>query len=214
MNTTNHQAILLIGPTGSGKTPFGDFMTRYRLNGKTCFHFDFGASLRKAAAREKFHDLLSQNDILFLEKVLQEGALLEKETFYIAENILDAFITGHQMTEADILVLNGLPRHIDQARDVEKTIAIRMMIQLKCEPEVVYERILKNTGLDRKDRNDDSLKEIRKKLAIFNARTLPLIDYFRDKNAKVVSVDVDVNTTPEMIARQIQSDGVFFESPI
>ena len=41
--------ILLIGPTGSGKTPFGDYLEQHGIADRACLHFDFGSSLRSAA---------------------------------------------------------------------------------------------------------------------------------------------------------------------
>ena len=44
-----NKAILLLGPTGSGKSPLGDELEANGLNGRRCLHFDFGRRLRRAA---------------------------------------------------------------------------------------------------------------------------------------------------------------------
>ena len=41
--------ILLLGPTGSGKTPLGDRLQIRDLWGRRCHHFDFGVRLRDVA---------------------------------------------------------------------------------------------------------------------------------------------------------------------
>jgi len=41
------RAILLIGPTGSGKTPLGDWLQAYGFCGHRCHRFDFGAKAIK-----------------------------------------------------------------------------------------------------------------------------------------------------------------------
>ena len=40
-------AILLLGPTGSGKTPLGELMERRGFGGRRCRHFDLGDRLRR-----------------------------------------------------------------------------------------------------------------------------------------------------------------------
>ena len=210
MNTTQKpSALLLMGPTGSGKSPLGDLMAHEGLEDTTCFHFDFGEALRKAAAREDVYSRLEDRDICFIQRVLNEGALLENQTFYIAENILGAFMATHRIKTDDLLVLNGLPRHIDQARDMTRQVEIRQVVHLECMSETVIERIRLNTGGDRSNRVDDSLDDIRAKLATFTARTLPLIDFFRHRGAVVHTLPVGVTTTARSLLNHIRKKAAF-----
>ena len=134
-----HPALILLGPTGSGKTPLGDALAEHGVGGRCCLHFDFGAELRRAAVwdRSDPSDVsdLSMDDRTFIRRVLEEGALLEPENFPVAERVLKAFLAracpgdpaavrasrgapgNHAAApEQVLLVLNGLPRHIDQAK--------------------------------------------------------------------------------------------------
>ncbi len=47
------KAILLLGPTGSGKTPLGQALEKKGLAGRRCVHFDFGANLREIAGLKR-----------------------------------------------------------------------------------------------------------------------------------------------------------------
>lgn len=190
-----HNAILIVGPTGAGKTPLGNCLAQKGLQGRPCFHFDFGEQLRMAAVNG--HPRISSEDRDFLNQVLETGALLENRHFYIAEAILREFATRHLAGGDGFLLLNGLPRHVDQARDVDRIVAIRAVIQLDCTPETVCDRIAQNTGCDRDGRSDDSLPEIRNKLAIYNARTLPLVNYYENRGIPVRRIEVACHTTPE-----------------
>jgi len=192
-----YQALLLVGPTGSGKTPLGRLLEHQGLGGRRCFHFDFGENLRQVAACG--HSGIGAADRLLLEDVLQRGALLENETFYLAEAILSAFINDHKVGAKDLLILNGLPRHLDQARDTDRLVDIQTLVHLQCDPETVCCRIARNTGQDRGGRVDDTPADIEKKLVLFNRRTLPLIDYYRGRGARVHTLAVTADDTPAQI---------------
>ena len=85
---TRHRAILLIGPTGSGKTPLGDLLELRGLWQRPCYHFDFGRSLRRAADGRQASGVLTAAQVEFVRDVLQAGRLLEDEDFGIAEAVL------------------------------------------------------------------------------------------------------------------------------
>ena len=200
---SKNQAILLLGPTGSGKTPLGIYLEQKSMLGKRCFHFDFGNELRNIVEGNVIPSEFTSGDIDYIKEVLKTGALLENETFYIAEKILSSFITGNSITDNDLIILNGLPRHIDQAKDVDTTVEIKMVLYLECSPEPVRERIRLNSGRDRSARIDDSIKEVDRKLNIFHKRTAPLLHYYQNKNIPVKKIVVTVTTTPAEILNTI-----------
>ena len=79
---------MLLGPTGSGKTPLGAMFAERGWRGERCVHFDFGDNLRQAVARNEPDADITADDIVFLRRVLQTGALLEDKDFPLAERIL------------------------------------------------------------------------------------------------------------------------------
>ncbi|KKK95445.1 hypothetical protein LCGC14_2672750, partial [marine sediment metagenome] len=127
--------ILLLGPTGSGKTPLGELLERDGLWARRCHHFDFGRQLRRIVAAGGGGGFTEQ-DMSVLRRVLRTGALLEDEHFHIAEKILRAFIESRNPGADDLIVLNGLPRHAGQARDIKAIVAIGSVVHLSCTPEV------------------------------------------------------------------------------
>jgi adenylate kinase family enzyme len=197
MNRLN--ALLLIGPTGSGKTPLGRYLEQNGLGGRKCFHFDFGESLRRITYSGWVPEALTERDVQIIYQSLKSGALLEKETFYIAETIFHAFVNEAGVRNEDALVLNGLPRHREQAEDMAGLVSIDTVLHLKCTPETVLKRIEGNAGGDRLQRGDDSLEAVAKKLEIFKARTLPLLSFYTEKGIPVVEYSVDTQTGPEQI---------------
>jgi adenylate kinase family enzyme len=193
-------AILLIGPTGAGKTPLGELLDREGLWDRRCCHFDFGDRMRRIVAGTDGAVAaasagLAIADVQFLRDVLASGALLENEHFHIAEKILRAFLAERRVGAKDLLVLNGLPRHVGQADDVAAIVNVRAVVELTCPADVVLARIRTNAGGDRAERNDDADAAVRAKLAIYGGRTALLLDHYRRHAAAVITVDVGVETT-------------------
>lgn len=201
MDVRSQPAWLLVGPTGAGKTPLGRLLEEKGAAGRRCFHFDFGAELRAVAASPDRVPKLSEADVGVIRRSLATGALLEDHEFPIALRILEAFLRGRGVGERDVLVLNGLPRHIGQARMMEDSVRVEFVVSLETTPEVVRERIILDTGGDRVERVDDELHAIRQKLVIFRMRTLPLVEYYEDREVRVVRLAVGARMTAgEMLA--------------
>ena len=200
------EAALLLGPTASGKTPLGDLLARRGLWGRRCLHFDFGDNLRDAAAGRK-HNSLPDKDIDTITWSLETGALLEDEHFPIAGRILASFLTDRDAGGDDLIVLNGLPRHIGQAERVEDVLHVATVVCLRCTADVVRERIRTNAGGDRTERIDDDADAVARKLDIFTQRTAPLLDHYRTRGANVICIDVQTDTTPEDIREILDKRG-------
>jgi adenylate kinase len=199
MGNERLRAILLIGPTGSGKTPLGECFERGGWRGDRCAHFDFGAQLRRVASGESVPDRLSAADHAFIGEVLQAGALLEDEQFHIAEKILRSFTEQREIGNDGYLLLNGLPRHAGQAAAVDRVAVVELVIHLRCTPEVVRRRIQTDAGGDRAGRVDDGDRLVARKLDIFRERTAPLLDHYRLLGVPFEAVEVTEETEPEQI---------------
>jgi len=197
-------AILLLGPTGSGKTPVGERLERRGLAGQRCVHFDFGANLREAVATAGEVHGLAADEVVFLEGVLHANALLEDEHFPIARHIIEGFCRRRGVGRDDWLILNGLPRHVGQAEDVDGLVDVRAVLQLECPVEIVRERIRRDAGGDRAEREDDSAGEVERKLRTFAERTMPLLDHYCQKGVILCAFAVTVNTVPDDIVAELE----------
>ncbi len=214
-------ALLLLGPTGSGKTPLGRLIHERGLWGRRMVHFDFGATLRTVvqshchpaqapattAASEHAESTaaprFSPAEIAFLENILRRGLLLEDQHFCLAERLLRAFLQSHRVDERTWVVLNGLPRHVGQARALVPLVDVRIVVVLDCPAETALERIRRNVAGDRTERADDEPALVARKLAVYEERTAPLLAHYRQHGARVERLPVGPTTTPAELREQL-----------
>jgi adenylate kinase len=200
---TSHSAILIIGPTGAGKTPLGDFLEAEGLFGRRCHHFDFGANLRAAAAGQIPGFEISE--IRFIGHVLETGALLENESFGLAVRILDYFTAGRRTQPGDWLIMNGLPRHIGQAQALTPFVRIAAIVDLRCSARTIGARLHSDPGGDRAGRTDDTPELLQAKLTLFAERTRPLLDYYCASGVPVIPIVVTPETRPHDIVADLRA---------
>lgn len=196
------QALLLIGPTGSGKTPLGEALERCGLRGRRCVHLDFGALLRSAAQDPQDYQL-DDEEHAFINKVLNEGLLLEDDRYPLAEKMFKIFFSLRSIGPEALLILNGFPRHLGQARSLESIVAVRELVVLECSPEAVLRRIDSNVARDRSGRSDDRREMIEKKLDLYRQRTEPLIEHYSQQHAEITRVQVTEEDTGESLYRAL-----------
>ncbi len=199
------KAILILGPTGSGKTPFGQQLETQHLWGRNWHHFDFGANLRETVSK-KDNEFLAQEEFAIIENSLKTNSLLEDKDFPIAEKIVKSYIVEKNVDPLmDVIILNGLPRHIGQAEAISKFIDVRTVIYFTADAHTIHERIKSNVGGDRTDRTDDSIEEINKKIEIFKTQTIPLLDYYKKLDRNILQVEVDEDTIPLYVIQSLQT---------
>ncbi len=188
-------AVLLLGPTGAGKSPLGDALEFHGLFGRRCLHLDFGAELRSAVSGGKGSAAYSPDELDFIHGVLERGLLLENEHFPLAKKIITLFLEQKGFTQNDLLILNGIPRHLDQAKNIEEIARIHSLIVLDCGTDEVFCRLRNNAGKDRTERIDDGPKLVEKKLKIFRERTAPLVAYYQQQGSRICCIEVSGEMT-------------------
>ncbi len=198
-------AMLLLGPTGVGKSPLGDAIEKNGLFGRSCRHLDFGSELRGAVTSKEQSAAYSKEELAFIHGVLEQGLLLENEHFALAEKIISLFLSRVGFSLRSMLVLNGIPRHAGQAKDIAAIARVHALCVLDCSADVVFSRIHSNVGGDRTERIDDSRDLIGKKLAIFRERTAPLIEHYEKLGSSVYRVTVTGTMTPDDAYRSLSS---------
>lgn len=199
MLQTRPIGVLLLGPTGSGKTPLGESLSTQGFDGWQFYHFDFGHQLRTIVSGSCPSRLFDDKERQLIAEILNTGRLLTNEEFYIADRLLRSFVS--QLPQASgrekIIVLNGLPRNIFQAKRVADIVTMKLVVILDCDQEVVFRRIESNSGGDRIGRHDDDLDLVRRKYTLYEQETKPLRDFYTDFGVPIVELPVIASSTAE-----------------
>lgn len=200
-------AILLVGPTGAGKTPLGDEMERRGFRGRRRAHFDFGARLRALADMPAAASGLPPAELAAVQASLTTGALFEDRDWPMIAGILTRFAAERLTAPGDGLALNGLPRHRGQAEAVSELAAVEMVVSLEAEAAILLERLRRDPGGDRSGRPDDDSASVARRLEIFRERTAPLISYYRERGVEIAAVEVGAETTAAEMYAALTGEG-------
>jgi adenylate kinase len=199
--------MLLFGPAGSGKTPFGDLVEQ---RGLWCFrwvHFDFVAQISSIAADESLRGPFGHEQVALIYRLLVNEGPLEKEHFPLAERILRSFLAEHVPDQDTCVVLNGLPSHVHQTRAIDAIVEVHTVLCLRCTRETALNRVRSNVDCDLGVRCDGDPKLVAAKLEIFRERTKPIVQHYRSLDVPVRQIVVTAEMTPDDIWRILQHRG-------
>lgn len=191
------RAWLLVGPTGSGKSPLGDALARVM----GWAHLDFGQRLRQVA-RGELAGGLSSEEIALIRTLIESNALFPQDSYATALRILDGFLAG--LLPGQGVILNGLPRHVGQALGLRTRLMVVRVVVLECEEQTVLERVRRRVGgasEDHAGRDDDASADVRRKLEVYARSTRPLVRFYEELGVPILRLRVEVETTAAELAR-------------
>jgi adenylate kinase len=179
--------IALFGPPGAGKGTQSEFLiSRYNL-----FYISTGDILRREIAEKSKLGLEAQN-------IIASGGLVSDE---IIVQIIEKTITEHP--EAKGFLFDGFPRTYIQAYILEglmlklNTSLTRLVSIDVPEEESIHRLMLRGVTSGRPDDNE---KVIKNRLKEYNQKTLPVLQFYKDKG---IYSEVDGRGTIEDVTQQI-----------
>ena len=175
-----YKSILLFGAPGSGKG------TQGRILGTIpgFFHSATGDIFRSL-------DLQSEAGRMFWEYA-SRGELVPDEFTIV---VWKKYIRGMEMInqfhpESEVLVLDGVPRSVAQAKLLDDTIEVVRVVHLVADLDKMIER-LRRRALKENRVDDASDDVIRNRLKVYERDTKPLLDHYA--GPKVVEVDATMS---------------------
>lgn len=184
-----HRTILLFGAPGSGKGTQGKILA----NIPGFFH---------CACGDIFRNLKVDSDLgrVFVDYSSKGQLVPDEATIKLWSRFIETSTqVGRFHPEKDLLVLDGIPRNLAQAKILKDVLDVRAMFWLKTKNfEALVQRIqrraLKENRLD-----DMNLEIIRTRLETYEQETQPLVEYY---GKKLVN-RIDSDHTPAEVCRDI-----------
>jgi adenylate kinase len=163
-----YQTYILFGAPGSGKG------TQGRTLGSIprFYHCPCGDVFRSIDTRTKVGKA-------FLEYSSRGQLVPDDITVELWKEAIDAAVDGHQFKpDIDILVLDGIPRNVGQARIMDELIDVIRVFHLSCpNRDALFTRLRKRALKD--NRLDDANEEvINRRLATYETESKPVLGYY------------------------------------
>jgi adenylate kinase len=184
-------AILILGAPGSGKGTQGVTLG----NLPKFFHCACGDVFRSLDTRTE----LGQKFVEYSSK-----GLLVPDSFTIDlwKAQIDNWKDSHTyFPDADILILDGIPRNVEQARILSEHIEVHQVFHLSCPDRNELARRMRKRAL-RSNRIDDANEDvIQDRIRTYEAETKPIIDYYDD----AIITNIDAAQEPVKVLHDIVS---------
>jgi len=197
--TMTYKTILLFGAPGSGKGTQGSILGSI-------------PGLIHVACGEIFRDLRVGTPLgrVFLD-YSSRGALVPDDfTVQLWKEHIEALERlGRYDPESDILILDGIPRNVAQARLMDQYINVTRLYYLDCDDKQKMYLRLKRRALHENRFDDASDATIQSRLYVYEAETAPVLDYYpKDKIRRIDTGRTPIEVLADILtdARQLISD--------
>ena len=171
------QTILLLGPPGSGKGTQGKILGRV----PGFFHCSCG---------DVFRNLNPDSEVgqRFIEYSSRGELVPDDVTISAWVDNISAQVTLNQYhPSTDVLILDGIPRNVAQAKLLEEHLDVRKIVELHCGNEEKMIERLRRRAL-KENRLDDSKEDvIRNRWEVYRQETEPVLAHYPDEICDSIS---------------------------
>jgi adenylate kinase len=163
-----YRTILLFGAPGSGKGTQGKILGSV----PGFFHFACGDAFRNL----RIEDPMGR---VFIEYSSKGQLVPDEATIQLwAKNIKASTVNGQFDPTHDTLVLDGIPRNVNQAKMLNNTLDVKAVFYLSCADQSKMVERLQRRALRENRLDDANLDVIKKRLETYEHETKPVLDYY------------------------------------
>ncbi len=188
-HTARFRTFLILGAPGSGKGTQGKVLGSIpRFHHLACGDV-FRSLDTRTTLGQKFVEYSSRGELVPDDVTVQLWRA----------NIIQR-VDSHQFKpEIDFLVLDGIPRNVEQAKYMEEDIEVLKVFHLSCPDRTELTRRLRKRAL--KDNRFDDANEsvIQNRFATYEAETKPILDHYAGERI----VDIDASQSPAKVLYDI-----------
>jgi adenylate kinase len=176
---TRFRSVLLLGAPGSGKGTQGAILK----STPGFFHFSSGEVFRRL-------DPESRLGRLFLEHSTRGELVPDDVVLQVwLANIQAHAVLGDFKPSRHLLLLDGIPRTVQQARLVEPHLDVLAVVHLVCHDREAMVARLRARALKENRPDDTDEKVIRRRFEVYERETRPLLDYY--PRERIIAVDCE-----------------------
>jgi adenylate kinase len=171
-----YRTTLLFGAPGSGKGTQGKIMGAI----PNFYHFSCG---------EVFRNLTPDSDLgkTFIDYSSRGQLVPDEPTIQLWQNNIDsAERDGRFVRATDTLVLDGIPRNLNQAEMLRKLLDVRVVFYLSCPVMDKLVARLQRRALRENRLDDANIDVIRQRLETYERETKPVLDFYGPKVVKTI----------------------------
>lgn len=184
-----YKTVLLLGAPGAGKGTQGNILGTI----PGFYHCACGDVFRQI-------DINSKLGKIFYEYSSRGELVPDEVTVKMwAQSIHAHTVLSEYKPHADLLLLDGIPRTVEQARLMEEHIEVLRIIHLFCDDEKAMFERLRRRALKSNRLDDADEKVIRRRWRVYEKETRPVVDYY-DKS---LLFEVDSLGSPAKILHDI-----------
>jgi adenylate kinase len=168
LKSAKYRTILLFGAPGSGKGTQGKILGSV----PNLFHFACGDAFRNL----RIEDPMGR---LFIEYSSKGQLVPDDATIALwAKNIKASTVDGEFDPLRDTLVLDGIPRNVNQAKILQGTLNVKAVFFLACSDQGKMIERLQRRALRENRLDDANLEVIKRRLDTYEHETKPVLDYY------------------------------------
>ena len=191
MSEKRFRCVLLFGAPGVGKGTQGKIMGGI----PGFFHLAVGDVFRSI-------DINSPTG-KEVAKYVSEGKLVPNElTIKIWKKALDAYVAlSWYKPWEDLLILDGLPRNVEQAELTDNDLEVLKLVHLVCNDEEETIQRIKRRAIRENRADDGNVDVIRHRFEVYKAQTRPVIQYYKTRNPDLTA-EIDATGSPAEVFSQ------------